>query len=76
MISLTKTGKYFLIVLKIRGKSGKIFGKSGKPFPLYSLFYKKKKFDSLFSAFISKKIFTPLACQSFFKITFKNSIDF
>jgi len=62
-----------LIVLKIRGKSGKILIKSGKTFPLYSIFYKKKKFDSLFSAFIpsKKKIFTPLACQSFFKITFK-----
>jgi hypothetical protein len=60
------------------GKNGKIFGKSGKLFPLYSIFYKKKKFDSLFSAFISskKKIFTPLTCQSFFRITFKNSIDF
>jgi len=67
-----------LIVLKIREKNGKILGKSGKLFPLYSIFYKKKKFDSLFSAFISpkKKIFTPFTCQSFFKITFKNSIDF
>jgi len=67
-----------LIVLKIREKNGKIFVKSGKLFPLYSIFYKKKKFDSLFSKFISskKKIFTPLTCQSFFRITFKNSIDF
>jgi hypothetical protein len=67
-----------LIVLKIWGKSGKIFGKSGKSFPLYSISLKKKKFDSLFSKFISskKKIFTPFTCQSFFKITFKNSIEF
>jgi hypothetical protein len=54
--------KIFLNFFKILGKSGKIFGKSGKSFPLYSIFYKKKKFDSLFSKFISskKKIFTHL----------------
>jgi len=46
---LVRLENIFLILQINWEKSGKIFGKSGKIFPLYSFLRKKKKFYSIFS---------------------------